>query len=145
MARVAAGRTLARPRRRLRVTTLVRIPPSRVRVRAVLAENCRIRHLGTATCRWQREFYRRTALRRATRKADGRRPSRTATDARQHKAGGRGGWNTAGGRGVAVFVRGPDCTSNALSIFCCCNLCSLFGGVAEVPPARCECTSEIAH
>jgi hypothetical protein len=45
MARVAAGRTLARPRRRLRVTTLVRIPPSRVRVRAVLAENCGIRRL----------------------------------------------------------------------------------------------------
>ena len=36
MARVTAGITLARPRRLLRVTTLVRIPPSRVRVRAVL-------------------------------------------------------------------------------------------------------------
>ena len=43
MARVAAGRTLERPRRRLRVTTLVRAPPSGVRVRAVHAENGGIR------------------------------------------------------------------------------------------------------
>ena len=37
--RAAAGRTRKRPRRRLRVTALVRLPPTGVRVRAVHAEN----------------------------------------------------------------------------------------------------------
>ena len=35
----------------------------------------------------------------------GIRPSSTATGARQHNAGGRGGWGGGAGRGVAVFVR----------------------------------------
>ena len=39
LTRAAAGRTRKQSRRRLRVTTLVRLPPSGVRVRAVHAEN----------------------------------------------------------------------------------------------------------